>query len=324
MIESLRPDLIHIHGSEGPYGLLTERYAPACPVVISMQGLLGPSSTFHHFFGDHSLGTIVRMHRILEIPAMRGLLRGFMDIRKKARRERDIIRTNRFFIGRTRWDRAYIRAIHPEARYFHGGEILRDAFYQNLWQLNRVQRHRIIFTNAGHPRKGTDLLLDALELLRSDYPDMEVCIAGPVSRRSGYGTFIRRKMAALGSAVRELGQLDSQAMVQAMLTSHVFVSPSYIDNSPNAVCEAQSLGMPVVASYTGGVPSLIDDGRTGLFYPKGDMPMLAQMIRNVFDDDTMAERLGQGARQSALVRHDPDTVVQDILDAYHQILECRS
>ena len=44
-------------------------------------------------------------------------------------------------------------------------------------------------------------------------------------------------------------------------------------------------GMPVISTYTGGVPSLIEDKQTGIFFPTGDTPMLAAKIHDIFDND---------------------------------------
>ena len=152
------------------------------------------------------------------------------------------------------------------------------------------------------------------------FPDIQVGIAGGISRRSGYGRYVRGRIAELGNAAIELGQLNAEEMVKELVNSHVFVSPSFIDNSPNAVCEAQLLGMPVISTYTGGVPSLIEDGRTGLFVPTGDAPMLAARLREVFEDDSLAVQLGSQAHEVAVRRHDPDAIVHEILTAYEQVL----
>lgn len=316
LVDEWKPDLIHIHGTEGIYGLLPARGMVNCPVVISLQGLLGPCSEWYRYFGDRTLLDILRMHRLLEFPTLRGHWMGILHIRKSAIRERKIIRGNRYFIGRTAWDRAYIQALNPQAKYIHGGELLREAFWQRRWDLDRVQRYRIVFTNAGHPRKGTEILMDAVSLLLPDFPDIQVYIAGGISRRSGYGRYIRKRIDALGGVAVELGQLDAHQMAEELVRSHVFVSPSFIDNSPNAICEAQLLGMPVISTYTGGVPSLIEEGRTGLFFPTGDAPMLAARLREVFIDDSLAIRLSDQSREVAHLRHDPDTIVGEILNAY--------
>lgn len=320
LVTEWKPDLLHIHGTEEAYGLLTARGLVKCPTVISLQGLIGPCSDWYRFFGNRSFFDILRMHRMLEYAVMRGQLNMYLRFKKNAKREREIISGNRFFIGRTAWDRAYILAINSAAKYFHGGELLREAFWQKRWDLARGKRHRIIFTNAGHPRKGTEVLLDAVKLLRSHYPDLQVAIAGGISHRSGYGKYIRCRISELGNTAIESGQLNAQQMATELCNSHVFVSPSYIDNSPNAVCEAQMIGMPVLATYTGGVPSLIAEGLTGLFFPTGDAPMLAARLREIFENDALAMKLGSQAHEAASQRHDPGLVVKEILAVYEEVL----
>jgi glycosyltransferase involved in cell wall biosynthesis len=321
LVNEWRPDVIHIHGTEAAYGLLTARAMVKCPALTSLQGLLGPYSEFYRYFGNSSLTDIVKMHRWIEIPALRGHWITFLRMRRMAQREREIIAGNRFFMGRTAWDRAYIRALNPSAQYFHGGELLREAFWHERWDIGKVRRHRIIFTNAGgYPRKGTETLLAAVKLLQPHYPDLQLAIAGGISRRSGYGRYVRCRIEALNGAAVELGQLNAEEMLKELLSSHVFVSPSFIDNSPNAVCEAQLVGMPVISTYTGGLPSLIQDGQTGLFYSTGDAPMLAARLEDIFQDDGLAVRLGSQAHEAAVKRHDPDAIVHEIAAAYKAIL----
>lgn len=321
LVSQWKPDLIHIHGTEAGYGLLAARGMVNCPVLISLQGLLGPSSEWYRYFGNSCLSDIVRMHRWLDIPAFRGHWIGFRTIRKMAKREREIITGNRFFMGRTAWDRAYVRALNPSAQYIHGGEILREAFWQKKWDIGKARRQRIVFSNVGgYPRKGTETLLAAVKLLQPDFPDIQVGICGGISRKSGYGRYIRGRIAQLGHAAIELGQLNAEEIVNEMINSHVFVSSSFIDNSPNSVCEAQLLGMPVVSTYTGGVPSLIEDGRTGLFVPTGDAPMLAARLREIFENDNLAVRLGEQAHEAAAKRHEPNAIVHEVVAAYDEIL----
>jgi len=320
LVTSWKPDIIHVHGTEGPFGLLSARRMVKCPLVISLQGLLGPCSEWYRFFGKQSLWNISRMHRWDELITMRGLWKGFRQIRRNAKREMEIINGNQFFMGRTEWDQANILMQNPEAIYYHEGRIIRDAFWNKHWDVSKIQRHRIIFTNAKHPRKGTECLLDAAKHLRSAYPDIEVAVAGGVPIRSGYGIFLRKRFKDCGEIIRELGPINAEQMTDELLKSHVFVSPSYIDNSPNAISEAQLVGMPVISTYTGGIPSLIDDGRTGLFFPTGDTPMLAARLRQIFENNDLARRLGSQAQSAASKRHDPRAIVPEVLTIYKDVL----
>ncbi len=82
--------------------------------------------------------------------------------------------------------------------------------------------------------------------------------------------------------------------------------------------------MPVVATYTGGVPSLIEDKHTGLFFPTGDASMLAAKLREIFENDNLAVHLGEQSCKVARQRHDPETVVNQILYSYQLALEMSS
>ena len=108
-------------------------------------------------------------------------------------------------------------------------------------------------------------------------------------------------------------------MAIELANAHVFAIASYIENSPNSLCEAMLLGMPCVASYTGGIPSLITENKDGLFFPIGDAASLADRIRQIFNDDALAERLGHLARKRAVVRHQKDTIIKQLVTTYQEV-----
>ena len=322
IIEEFKPDLIHIHGSEFFYGMVKATGRTNVPTVVSIQGLLGPYSTARHFFGALSPIEIFKSIRLIELPVKLGLVWQYIDIKKGARREKQILSAVEGLLGRTEWDHAYARAYNPNAIYCHVGEIMRPAFYNAQWSLDSCVRQTIIYTNAGHPRRGTENLLEAVALLRHAFPGIKLRLAGRVSNRSGYGRFIRRRIKQLGieDRVEFLGYLDSDAMERELLRAHVFAITSYIENSPNSLAEAMLLGMPCVASYVGGIPDMVRTDETGLLYPVDDVPLLAEKIRNIFVDDVLAVRLGTNARTVAHVRHDPRRVVEQLITAYNEIL----
>lgn len=322
IVDQVQPDIIHVHGTERFYGLLgCHQPKSPCPMVISLQGLLGPYAEWYHYFGNRSMRQILRMHRFIELLVWRGQFPGLLDFRKAAAREQLIVKGNSFFMGRTAWDEAWLHAQNPNARYFHAGELLRNEFWQKRWKLEQAQRYRIIFTNPGHPRKGADILLAAVALLKPCFPAIEVCLAGYLSTRNGYGRYIRKELSKLGATAIALGPLNAAEMAEQLSKSHVFISPSFIDNSPNALCEAQLIGMPVISTYTGGVPSLITEGETGLFFSPGDAPMLAARIRQLFTDDALAIRLGSQSHECARLRHQPARVVDQVWSAYRQVID---
>ena len=200
IIEDFQPDIIHFHGSERFFGLVKVVDKVNIPAVVSMQGLLGPCSRFQNFFGALSPFDIVSATRLLELLAGLGMLWDYKRMFKAVRREKTIIQNVEALFGRTTWDRSFARLCNPEAVYHNVGEIMRPPFYGNRWKLQQCDKYSIIYTNAGHPRRGTEDLLGAVALLKNEFPDIRLRLAGTVSKRSGYGRFLRNLIVKLKTA----------------------------------------------------------------------------------------------------------------------------
>jgi len=318
VIERFKPDIIHIHGSERFFGMVKAEGNISIPTIVSIQGLLGPFSTVRHFFGTLSLCEIFQSIRFIELPFRYGLAWQFYDTKRAARREAKILAEVEGVLGRTEWDRSHTASKAPNARYFHVGEILRPVFFNKHWSVETCERHTLIYTNAGHPCRGIENLLDAVALLRKEFPDIRLRLAGNVSSRGGYGRFVRRRINSLGidDQVDFLGYINDEEMARELLRTHVFSIPTYIDNSPNSLAEAMLVGLPCVASFVGGIPSMVIDGETGLLYPVEDVTLLAEKIRKIFRDGQLATRLGRNASVAAHQRHDPQVVLAQLINAY--------
>jgi len=82
----------------------------------------------------------------------------------------------------------------------------------------------------------------------------------------------------------------------------IFVLPSVSEACPNALLETMAMGLPVVATRVGGIPALVEDGRTGLLVPPGDPPALARAIAGLIEDPVRAAAMAARAREH--VRND--------------------
>ncbi|HWR52623.1 MAG TPA: glycosyltransferase family 4 protein [Bryobacteraceae bacterium] len=320
IVRRWKPDLVHIHGSERFYGLLAARKLIPMPCVISLQGLLQPYVS--GFFGGLTVQEMWRSHRVVELATRRGLFWFYRQFCAGARQEKEILAESYAFMGRTDWDRAWALSANPAAKYYYVGEVLRRPFYETCWDVSRCERHTIIFTNAGEPRRGTEVLLRALLLVRREFPRARLRLAGQIGDRRGYDRHLQRMIDQndLRGSVDLLGYLDGSAMAKALSRAHVFAISSYIENSPNSLCEAMQVGLPCVATYAGGIPSLVEHGRTGLLFPPGDAPLLADAIVRIFRDDDLAAQMGQAARAEASQRHAPKAVTSQLLHAYDDVL----
>lgn len=317
IIDDFKPDLIQIFGSENDFGLLCGK--TNVPIVIHMQGCLPPY---------HNALFPVGMNQY-DFYFVRGLnwrrrwigLRSEPAFRRKAEQEIRTIQSCRYFMGRTDWDRSLVRLFNPDARYFHCEEALRDSFIHGTkkWSAGNGGLVRIVSVISNPWYKGVDLILKTAKLLRQFTGlDFEWQIYGVQDIR-----FFERKYGinAIDVNVRIMGTASKEELVDALCNATCYVHPSYIDNSPNSLCEAQYLGVPVLATHVGGISSLVKDGETGILFPANDPYTLASLIKSLEEDRVLASRLGDAAREKAMARHTPDAIGKTLLDVYLEILK---
>lgn len=329
VVEDLKPDLLHLHGTEYAHGLALLEACPDIPSVASIQGLLGVIEKYYYIgmeFSDVFLRPSFR-----DIIKLDPLWKNRRSFGKRAVFEREILCKVRHVIGRTTWDYSNVKAINPSIKYYHCDESLREPFYKNRWDISKVQRHTIFTTQAVYPIKGFHILLRACALLKRDYPDIQVFVAGQNMWSSsfterlktpGYGLYIKRLIKNLGlvNNVVFTGMLAAEGVVERLLKSNVFVIPSAIENSPNSLAEAMLLGVPCVGSYTGGVPDMLENGKCGILYPFMEEAMLAEYIRSIFESDKIALQFSQVGRESAYKRHDTRRITDTMTGIYRDIV----
>jgi glycosyltransferase involved in cell wall biosynthesis len=134
--------------------------------------------------------------------------------------------------------------------------------------------------------------------------------------------------AALGQLAAELGTathvrfLGVVANVRRYLpASDVFVLLSDHEGMPNAVIEAMSAGLPVVATAVGGVPEALDDGRAGILVaPDADDATITAHLAGLVGDPARRRALGEVARQRAQASYSLDAAFDRLLRHYEGIL----
>lgn len=326
-----KPDVVHVWGSEYPFTLAM---ANACEqtgmldrMVVSIQGLCSVyawhyaaglpqrvvrGATFRDFFRRDSI------YRQREKYVVRGAF------------ETAALQKAKHVIGRTDWDRACVRQINPDAVYHFCNETLREEFYEGKWDVNACKRHTIFVSQGNYPIKGLHKALAALVFLKKDFPGVRLITTGEDPRgaslqkrlrRSNYAKYLAKLICAWGldDNVEFAGMLSAEQMKRQYLTAHVALTPSSIENSSNSIGEAMLLGMPVVASYVGGTPDLMNHGTEGFLYPFDAPYMLAEYLGRIFSDDALAAELGENGCIRAQRRHDAARNLSDLNEIYARL-----
>ncbi|WP_088656131.1 glycosyltransferase [Geofilum rhodophaeum] len=310
VVDDFKPDVIHIFGSERSFGLIKEK--THIPVVLHLQGILNPylnawfppGYSFKDLFCTFNLPYAVR------------LIKSYLLFKESAFRESKILSSIEFFLGRTKWDEQLTKLYSPNSRYFYGSEILRDVFYKaEPWSFKEKGCFVITTTISEPLYKGLDLVLKTAKILKYLRPSF-------LFQWNVYGNvqlFHAERKNGIHSEEVNIsceGVVTAEVLVQRIQDSDLFVHPSYIDNSPNSVCEAQYLGIPVVATNVGGVSSLIDNEVTGILTPANDPFSMAATIIELSEDSQKMAVIGAESRRVAIRRHDKKSIVNSLIEVY--------
>lgn len=155
--------------------------------------------------------------------------------------------------------------------------------------------HLIVCRNL-EPIYDVATALRAFARVAARFPGARMSIAGSGSEAEN----LQRLTSELGieKCVTFTGSMNSRRMAELYRSATVMVNPSRADNMPISVLEALASRVPVVSTWVGGVPYLVEDGKTGLLVPPGDPAKMADALVRLLSDVPLRERLAsQGSER---------------------------
>lgn len=322
VVDEVKPNLIHIHGTEERFGLIQE-YVKNIPVVFSIQGLLAPYSE-KYFSGlpNKDIYGFESWKDKLKLVSYRNEFKNFYE---RGNRECRFLNNAKYIFGRTAWDEYITGLLNNQRKYYVVDEILRSQFYKKKWSKNNysAKTFKIVSTISAGIYKGYETVLKTAHLLKqySDI-DFEWIIAG-YNCDSKWVKIAERytRIKSDNVNVKLLGRIDAEELADLLVDSDVYVHVSHIENSPNSVCEAMLVGMPIVASYAGGTASLLKTKEDGILVQDGDPYVYAGAIVHLFEHFNYAKQLGESSRVKAMERHNPERIGSQLVNAYHNIMQ---
>lgn len=318
VVDDFKPDIIHIFGSENSFGLLAQY--TSVPVVLHLQGIIS-AYAYAYYPPSYSNWEMVILLRF-------NLIRLFFHFKEyhefcqyAAQREKQIFTYVKNFMGRTIWDKNIVSILSPDAKYYYCGEMLRKSFYGSKYKNNYNGKERLILVSViSQPLyKGFDLIVKTAGIL-SNIISFEWQVFGNINVAVTERKF-KIKCSSVNIVVK--GVISADILTDMLINADIFVHPSYIDNSPNSVCEAQMLGVPVISTNVGGISSLIDNMVNGFLVPANDPFTMAASVLLLYNNKTLSENIGKKGRETAIQRHDREKITNDLLYIYHDILSER-
>lgn len=126
----------------------------------------------------------------------------------------------------------------------------------------------------------------------------------------------------------ELGVFDKctfagtyDAIWELLPQADVFFLPSEYESFGLSALEAMACGVPVVASNTGGLPEVVEDGVSGLLHTPGDTAAMTASLRRLLTDEATRKKMGEAARERAVSRFQREALLPVWENYYQQVLE---
>jgi len=184
----------------------------------------------------------------------------------------------------------------------------------------------LLFVGTIYQLKGLLHLIEAQAMVQQELArPVRLRIIGQVrggKAAADYNSTVRRRAEELGTSrqIEWLGVKNEEGMASAVAQTDLLVLPSLHETFGMCIAEAMAAGVPVVATRVGGIPELVEHGKTGLLVPPGDARELANAICTVLSDPELRRKSATAARIKALAQYTPRRVAEQTLAVYETIL----
>lgn len=173
--------------------------------------------------------------------------------------------------------------------------------------------------------KGFHVAIKAIAIAVKHNPDIKYHIIGSGPEEANLTALINRL--SLQEVVKIYGSVSTDELLEHYSGAHMFILPSidfkdgsHTETQGVVLQEAQSSGIPVLASRTGGIPEVIKDGKTGLLFCEEDDAQLAQLIESLVADNNLYQNLSQQARKDVEENYSIDVIGTRLMAIYKSTL----
>lgn len=164
-----------------------------------------------------------------------------------------------------------------------------SLFQPNLQQRNYEDGPHLVVARNLEPIYDVATAIHAFAVIRQEFPNARLSVAGTGPDRQRLEQLVRDLQ--VRSAVSFTGMLDRIQMRTLLSSADALLNPSTADNMPNSILEALASRVVVISTNVGGVPFMVENGKTALLVPPRDPAAMAMAGLRVLRDPALAERL---------------------------------
>ena len=318
VIEQYQPDVIHVFGCEWPYGLLAQ-YTDI-PLVIHIQGSIIPynNALYPPRYNEFTIVKVAGLNLRKDWHCLMSYNKSISNLEMEKR----VWKTVHHYMGRTSWDKSLVNMLTKNSSYHHVEEALRPTFMNTdkRWSLPACGKIKLLSTGCSSFWKGIDVMLKTAHVLKDAGVDFEWNVVGSMGGELKRIVENKEGLKFADTNINIHGFCTPEKIIDLMCHSTMYVHTAYIENSPNSICEAQLIGMPIVSTMVGGIATLVRNGIEGDLLPANDPWQIANAIVELAKDKKRMVSYSEHSRQHALERHNPEHILEQLLGCYKDLI----
>lgn len=195
-----------------------------------------------------------------------------------------------------------------------------DSYFNINWQ---CEPGRIFCCSRVRPLKNILGMIKAFAIVAKKFPNAQLRIAGTAEPVYLKVCELEIKVNNLHRSPRRvhfLGNLSVDEVQSELSKANCLTVPSFQENAPLSIAEAMAVGVPVVGARVGGIPEMVEDGKTGFLVNPYDINDIAEAVLKVLSDQNLARSMSQRAKEIAIRRFMASAVCEKTLQVYNEIL----
>lgn len=173
---------------------------------------------------------------------------------------------------------------------------------------------RIITTSRLIPKNGIDVLIDAFRIVKDSFPKVKLLIVGDGDDRRKLER--RAQQLRISHDIEFRGSVSYDAIPGLLGDSDVFVRLSRSEGMGNSFIEALAAGLPIVGTPVGGIPDIIEDGKTGLFARVDDPADAAEKIMRILSETRLARSIIENGKRMVGERFSWEEIAKSYADIF--------
>jgi glycosyltransferase involved in cell wall biosynthesis len=196
--------------------------------------------------------------------------------------------------------RVISRAVYESVRDIKK-EIFRFPAFTDIETFLKVREreiipHRFVYVGQLIRLKGIETIINSIEILKSRGIEIEVLLIGKGADMDRFEKIVKK--ARLEAQIKFLGFRNQSDVAELIKTSIALLLPSYTEGFGRVIIEAFACSRAVIGSHVGGIPELVESGKTGLLVEPGNAEDLAEKLIFAIENTDKMREMGKRGRES--------------------------